>query len=240
MFVTTWMIITTLVTFYVIYSTCQVWTVCKYFHMYKNAFIYKIMVCTDGMSIGFCPFLLLAGIAAVCYWLTVYCLWCVSMCILYNYRYICVTVSCTIISLHPSYNIARYGFCSTVGCLSGWPVSLHADTWQCINYFHCVNCSTATVMYWPPYLRWWCVNVNVPTRLMVLCPNNNKVSLVSCLSILIFWLWKFLIMYLLYSHVSFILLPFCMIFSLCFTLMCPVAVLCRSLPLCPFFLFLFY
>ena len=57
-----------------------------------------------------------------CYWYSVlllfYCLWWVSMQILYNYGCICATVWCTIISLHPpSYDTVRCGFCLTMLCI---------------------------------------------------------------------------------------------------------------------------
>ena len=87
--------------------------------------LYKIMVFTDGTTRNMCPYALLTAIGAVCYWLTVYHLWCASMWILYNYRYICVTVWCTVLSLYtPSYNIVRCGFYLTMLCLSDDPVSL--------------------------------------------------------------------------------------------------------------------
>ena len=72
-----------------------------------------------------CPCALVTVIGKVRYWLTVYCMWCVSMQILYNYRYICITVQCSIISIHlPSYNIARHGLLLTMLCLSNEFVSL--------------------------------------------------------------------------------------------------------------------
>ena len=102
-----------------------IYNLCIYFYTYKSAFIYIIMACADGTIIGLFPCTLLAATGTMCYWLTVYCLWCVAIWILYNYRYMCVPVWCTIISLHAlPYNIVRHGFCLTVLCLSDNPVSL--------------------------------------------------------------------------------------------------------------------
>ena len=118
-----------------------------------NVCLYIIMVCIDCMTIFMHPCVVLTAINAIYYWLTVYCPWCASMQILYNYSYICVTVQCTILSLHPpSYNIVRYGFCLTVLCLFDFPVSLivYMCHWSVtvftIIYFpsHC----TTTTMYW--------------------------------------------------------------------------------------------
>ena len=81
------------------------------------------MVCADGVTIDMCPCALLAANAAVCYCLTIYHLWCVSMWIpiimdafeslagvlLYHYIFLLIILD-------------RHGFCSTVLCLSDDPV----------------------------------------------------------------------------------------------------------------------
>ena len=63
-------------------------------------------------------------------------------------------------------------------------------------WFVYISYSSATFMCCQFYHRWWqvvgCVDVNMYTWLMLLCPNNKKVSLVSCLPVLIFSLWMFL------------------------------------------------
>ena len=85
--------------------------------------LYVFTVCTDSMTLNMCHCALLAAIGTVCYWLTVSCLWCASMQILYNYRYIWVTAWCAITLLHPSsHNIARHGFHLTMLCLPDDPV----------------------------------------------------------------------------------------------------------------------
>ena len=125
-------------------------------YMHKSAFIYNYGI-TDGMTKFLCLCVLLVAIGMVCYWLTVYCLWCASMWILYNYRYICVTAWCPTISPHPPYNIVRHIFCITMKCLSDDLVSLHVYTCCCfvsvfnIRYLCLKNC-TATVMYCILYL----------------------------------------------------------------------------------------
>ena len=63
-----------------------------YIYVYTSVHLYIIMVCSDGMTIGLCPCVLLAAIGMVCYWLPIYILWCASILMLYNYTYICVNV----------------------------------------------------------------------------------------------------------------------------------------------------
>ena len=167
-----------------------------YVYVYKSSFIYNygmyrwykyrhVSMCVIG-----CYYHL------VCYWVTIYCLWCASMLILYNYRHICVTVWCTILSLHSPYNITRHGFCLTMLCLSDnyvfWFFMLVTDLSLYLLVFVCVSYCAITVACLQFYLRWWqvigCVDMPMSTWLMLWCPNNNKDSPVSCLSVLIL-LW---------------------------------------------------
>ena len=92
--------------------------------MYKGAFIYNYGI-TGGRIIAIYQCVLLAPIGMVYYCLIVYCLWCVSMWTLHNYRGTFVTVWCTIISLNPfSCHIARHGFCSATLCTFNNPLIL--------------------------------------------------------------------------------------------------------------------
>ena len=90
-------------------------------HICKTVFIHNYGI-TDGMIIGMCPCVLWVIMGATFYWMTLYCLWCVSMWMIYNYICICVTVQCTIMLLCLPYDIIRHGFCLTVLCLPDDPV----------------------------------------------------------------------------------------------------------------------
>ena len=57
--------------------------------MYIGLCLYIITLCTGSTTIGMCPCALLAATGAMFYWLTDYCLWCVSISILYKYGYFC-------------------------------------------------------------------------------------------------------------------------------------------------------
>ena len=60
-----------------------------YIYICTRVHLYIAMVCTDHMTIGMCLCVLLAANGMVCYWFTVYCLWCVFMWILYSWIYLC-------------------------------------------------------------------------------------------------------------------------------------------------------
>ena len=61
--------------------------------------LYNIMICKNGKTIGMCPYVLLAVTGTTCCCLNVYCLWCISMWILYGY--ICVSVEYCYINTLP-------------------------------------------------------------------------------------------------------------------------------------------
>ena len=191
--------------------------------MYKSVFIYNY-----GMHRWHnYRYVSMCSIGVVNYWLPLYCLWCASMQILYNYRYICVPVQYTITSLYPpSFKIARCGFCLTTFSLSDDPASLFTlvnDMSLCLLPFICVIYCTAIVMYWQFHLKSWqvveCVDVNLFTWLMLLCSNNNSPWFPTYPS------WSchgksFLIIFLLFSDASFILLSFCLLVSPCSMFIC--------------------
>ena len=115
--------------------------------------------------------------------------------------------SCTAMSLHPpSFNIVRCSFCLTMLC------------------YLMIFCLLLFIIFTDLSLYLWqvaaCVDVNVSTWLMLLCPNNNKVSF----SAYPYWLHCgdiFLIMsFLPCSHTCFVPLQFCLIVSLCSTSTC--------------------
>ena len=165
--------------------------------------LYTIVVCRDDVIMNICPCLLLVAISAICHWHSILYYLYVSIWILCNYGWICITVCMIMISLHPlSYNIVRCGFCSTVQCLSGDHVSL--TIWECHWFvplffvqavpranrlFLCeqrVKCELIKtcpvdecqyVMITAKSL--WSADVTIPFWLMALCPSNNKVSLAS-------------------------------------------------------------
>ena len=108
--------------------------------MYKSAFIYIIMVCTDGMTTCMCPCVLFAAIGTVCYWLTVSCMRCAPMQILYNYGFIFVSLSSVLLYHYILLiNITRHGFCLTMFCLSDDLVVFDCLSlsliYQCVYYW---------------------------------------------------------------------------------------------------------
>ena len=170
---------------------------------------------------------------SVCQWLTVYHLWYVSVWI-----YVITDIFVSLSSLlHVFYYyipliILQYVAsiklcCAYLMILCLWLFTLVTDLSLCLLLLICVSHCTATVMCLQFYLR-WCqvvkiVNINMSTSLMLSCPNYKRISQVpaylhwSCCS------KSFLIMCLLYSHLSFIvcvLLPFCLVVSLCSKFMC--------------------
>ena len=82
--------------------------------MCKSTFIYNYDMCRwhDYRYVLVCT---IVAICMECYWLNVYCLWCASMWIVYNYEHISVTVWCTIKLLQktfhhiPNNEIAYFG-----------------------------------------------------------------------------------------------------------------------------------
>ena len=66
---------------------CMYVCICTHTRVHSCA----IFICTDGMAIGMCPYVLLLAIGKVHLG---------RFCIINNYKYICVTVPCTTISLH--------------------------------------------------------------------------------------------------------------------------------------------
>ena len=109
----------------------------------------------------------------------------------YFQMYLCPCLVSYYIFTSPSYYIARHDFNLTMLYLSNDLVSLLmlvADLLLYLLLFICVYYCTTTVMCLVFYLMWGqvveCVDINIFTCLMLLCPNNNKVSLVSCSPVL--------------------------------------------------------
>ena len=130
---------------------------------------------------------------SVYYWLLA--AWCAPMQTQYRNRCICVHFH--VIPHPPSCIIARHGFCLTASCYLMImclqlfiPVTdLSLFLCLCVHVSYCTDTVFATVTWWQFYLRWWQIlwgsDINMSIWLMLLHPNNNKVSLLSCLSFLI-------------------------------------------------------
>ena len=146
-----------------------------------------------------CLCVLLAASSVVHYCMSVFCsvvcIYGVPMQILHRYRSICVSFIIILYDYILLLIILRdvtavdfvaifYVLMSLISYTYSWSVIMFM--FVCLWYLHYYYCLCYSFMWWKIYLRWWQIvwdiDVNMSTRLMSLCPNNNKVSLVSCLS----------------------------------------------------------
>ena len=121
--------------------------------IYTRMHLYKIMICTDGTAIDMYQCVLLVTFCMVCYWLKVYHLWCVSLRIICEYRYIHASCLYTTITLHPPpQKVATHDFCLIMFCylivLCLFLFILVTDLSLCLQLFVFFSCCTATVTCW--------------------------------------------------------------------------------------------
>ena len=186
--------------------------------------LYTIIVQTAGSNVSMCPRVLVATSGNVHYRMNVYCS---VMCIfasthtLYRYNCICAPVCvilyhCVILLIILQEMVSVWSWFDIMFWFLWWFMlitDLSLSLCLCVYITCCTAIVFATVMWWQFNLRWWqivkCTNVNMSVWLTILCPIGNKDYLVSSHDPVVVIVSCFSAS-LLFSHVLFILLSFCL------------------------------